>query len=404
MISSTTQLFRNAYSGLTKRMWLLSLVMLINRSGTMVLAFLALYCRHLGYSLQQAGFVVALYGIGSIFGALFGGRLSDKFGFYNIQFLALLCGGIMFIVLGQMHNYLLICVFTTILAMVNESFRPANATAIAHYSSPENRTQSFSLIRLAINLGWGFGGALGGLLASINYKWLFWVDGCTNILAAFMLLIILPRVNLAQQRAIVKKGSSAAKSSSPLKDKLFLYFLFFQVLFSICFFQLFTTVPMFFKEGLHLGEHSIGLIMAFNGILIAVFEMLLVYKLEGRFRYLSLMTIGTVLMGISFLILNLPLANGLLVGIMSMIVITISEMVSMPFMNTYYISRTNEHNRGRYAGMYTMSWSLAQVIGSSTGSLIANKIGFFNLWFIIFGICLCAASGYWWMSTVKEKH
>ena len=148
MITRTVNLYKNAYSGLTERIWLLSIVMLINRAGTMVLAFMTLYISHLGFTIKEGGLVVAIYGLGSVTGALIGGKISDRFGFYYTQFCALLFGGIMFIVLGQMRTYFSICVCTFILSMVNESFRPANASAIAHYSTAQNRTQSFSLIRL----------------------------------------------------------------------------------------------------------------------------------------------------------------------------------------------------------------------------------------------------------------
>ncbi|HNL63471.1 MAG TPA: MFS transporter, partial [Ferruginibacter sp.] len=103
MISATVNLYKNAYSGLSRRMWLLAFVMLINRSGTMVLAFMTLYCRHKGYSTRQAGYVVAIYGLGSLVGAFLGGRISDRFGFYYTQFFSLFCGGILFIALGQMN-------------------------------------------------------------------------------------------------------------------------------------------------------------------------------------------------------------------------------------------------------------------------------------------------------------
>src|SRR6218665_2529046 len=121
-----------------------------------------------------------------------------------------------------------------------------------------------------------------------------------------------------------------------------MWFLFFIVLFGICFFQIFTTVPVFMKEDLHLNEAHIGTIMSVNGIMIAVFEMLIVYKLEGRRPYLFLMTIGTLLMAIAFLFLNLPLANAFLVGIFAVLILTVSEMIAMPFMNSYYISRSPE--------------------------------------------------------------
>ena len=397
MITATRNLYRQAYSGLTHRIWLLGIVMLINRSGTMVLAFMTLYSRHLGFTIQQGGWIVAIYGIGAVAGALIGGKLSDRFGFYYMQFAALFCGGILFIVLGQMNSYVSICICTFILSMVNESFRPANASAIAHYSTPQNRTQSFSLVRLAINLGWGIGSALGGFLASINYHLLFWVDGFTNISAAILLLIILPKVTLHQQQNISEEKSPPPKKNSYFADKTFLYFLFFQVLFAICFFQLFTTVPLFFKEHLHLNEFWIGVVMAANGLLIAIFEMIIVFKLEGRRPYLVLMRYGTILLGCAFLALNIPLHNGLLVALFAMLVISVAEMISMPFMNSYYISRSTEQTRGQYAGMYTMAWSAAQVIGSSSGSFIAFKFGFFNLWFLVCSICIAAAGGYYWL-------
>ncbi len=406
MINATINLYKQAYSGLTRKIWLLSAVMLINRSGTMVLAFLTLYSKQLGYTMQEAGWVVAIYGIGSVAGAFIGGKLSDTFGFYKIQFGALFFGGVLFIVLGQMNSYLSICICTFVLSLVNEAFRPANASAIAHYSNAKNRTQSFSLVRLAINLGWGIGIALGGLLASIDYHLLFWVDGFTNISAAIFLLLILPKVSLQQQKNPAADAAAVAKNNqklSPLKDKTFLYFLFFIVLFAACFFQLFTTVPVFFKEKLQLDEFSIGVVMSVNGILIAVFEMLIVYKLEGRRPYLLLISIGTVLMAIAFMLLNIPLANGFVVAMLALLMLTVAEMISMPFMNSYYISRSTENTRGQIAGMYTMAWSAAQVLGSSSGSFIAEKFGFYNLWWFTAALCLLAAIGFYWLLNRKTE-
>lgn len=397
MIAPAVQLYKNAYTGLTRRIWLLSIVMLINRSGTMVLAFMTLYCRHLGFTTQQGGQVVAIYGIGAVVGAFLGGKISDRFGFYYTQFSSLFLGGLLFILLGQMRSYEAICICTFFLSMVNESFRPANASAIAHYSTEKNRTQSYAVVRLAINIGWGIGVALGGFLASYNYHLLFWTDGCTNIIAAISLITILPRVSLDQQRKEAIKGEKLQTAVSAYRDKTFLQFLFLTILFAACFFQIFTTVPIFFKEGLKLNEFWIGVVMSLNGILIAVVEMVLVFKLEGRFPYLKLMGYASVIMGLSFLLLNLPIGSGILVAGFSVMVITIAEMIGMPFMNSFYINRSSGSNRGQYAGLYTMSWSIAQVIGSSGGALLATSVGFFNLWLIITIICFIAAVGYYWL-------
>lgn len=394
MISATVTLYRNAYTGLSRRMWLLAVVMLINRSGTMVLPFMTLYCKHIGYTTSQAGYVVAMYGLGSVVGAFLGGKISDRFGFYYTQFFSLFFGGILFITLGQMNSFTSICVCTFFLSMVNESFRPANATAVAHYSGPQNRTQSFSLVRLAINVGWGVGAALGGFLASINYHLLFWVDGFTNITAAFLLVWLLPKVSLAQQQNQFRANAAKIKTAPAHADKTFMRFIGLQVLFALCFFQLFTTIPLYFKEGLHINEFWIGVVMAMNGILIAILEMVIVFKLEGKLPYLRLMMLGTILMAVSFFLLNIPLANGFLIAVMAMLIVTFAEMIAMPFMNSYYISRSSEGNRGEYAAWYTMAWSTAQVIGSAAGTQVAYATGFHNLWWIIGGICILTAIGY----------
>src|ERR1700709_2726896 len=130
-ISNTRSLCKKAYSGLSRSTWLLSLVMLVNRSGTMVLPFMTIYLTGIGFSLFKAGIVVGMFGAGSIAGGYIGGKLTDKIGFYRIQLITLIGGGLLFILLGQIKSYPLICVFTFILSLVNESFRPANNTAIA---------------------------------------------------------------------------------------------------------------------------------------------------------------------------------------------------------------------------------------------------------------------------------
>ena len=403
MVSRTINLYKNAFQGLSKRVWLLSLVMLINRAGTMVLGFMTLYCNHIGYTIKQGGLVVAIYGVGSMFGAYFGGKISDKYGFYYTQFSALLLGGCFFILLGQMRTYESICITTFFLSMINESFRPANSTAIAYYSTPENRTQSYSLVRLSINLGWAIGSAMGGFLAAKNYSLLFWVDGFTNISAALMLLILLPKVTKAAQQKPTTNIDNKVETTSAWKDKTFLYFLAFQLLFAACFFQIFTTIPIYFKKDLKLTEDTIGAIMAWTGILIVIFEMVLVYTLEKRKSSLLLITYGCIMMSISFFILNIPLHNVLIIAITSMVIITVAEMISMPFMNSFYTSRSNERNRGQYAGMYTMAWSAAQVFGSLVGAALADKYGFTVFWIIVGFISLFSAAGYFWLHRNSTK-
>lgn len=401
MITATKKLYREAYAGLSASTWWLSLVMLINRSGTMVLPFMTMYMtQYMKAGIGKAAFVMSLFGAGSIAGALLGGKITDRIGFYYVQLFTLTGGGVMFIVLGQMKTYTAICVASFLLSMINEAFRPANAVAIAHYSTDQNRTRSYSLNRLAINLGWAVGGALGGFVAGHSYQLLFWVDGITNIAAGILLYLVLAPSKNKATRQIISKDAVAAPSV--YRDKLYLIFIVLQALFAICFFQLFTIIPVFFKEQWHLSEAFIGFTMSLNGLLIALVEMVLVYRLEGKKPYLHYISVGVLLVGISYAILNGNSAYAVTLAITSSLIITLGEMLSMPFMNSFWIRRTLPANRGQYAGLYTMSWSMAQVVGPLTGGQVVEHVGYTALWWATAIICICLSVSYAVMSKWKS--
>ena len=351
----------------------------------MVLPFMTIYLTGIGFSIFQAGIVVGLFGAGALCGAYIGGKLTDKMGFHRIQLITLAGGGVLFILLGLMKSYPLICLFTFILSLVNDAFRPANNSAIAQYSQPETRTRSYSLNRLAINLGWAVGGTLGGFIASFNYHLLFWIDGFTNIIAACMLYYLL------KPAASVERETAAAfqqpKEKSPLKDKKFVLFTMLTLLYGLCFYQLYSTIPVYYKDVYKMSELYIGILMGLNGLIIVFIEMVLIFHLEAKNRTLLFISHGLMLTVLSFLVyILLPLHP--LTALFSVILVTIGEILSMPFMNNYWASRASPRNRGNYAGYYAMACSLSQVLGPTGGTWIAGHWGFTTLWWISAGICL----------------
>jgi len=392
------QLYKNAYTGLSRNSWYLCLVMLINRSGTMVIPFMTIYCtQQLHFSITQAGSIVGLFGLGAVTGAFIGGKVTDKFGFYDLQIFALLTGGLFFILLGYQKSFLTLGIGTFILSMCNESFRPANSTAIAHYSTDENKTRSYSLNRLAVNLGWAFGGAIGGFLASVNFHLLFWVDGCTNIIAAIMLLLLIPRVKIVKR---VQSVTDAVKSSSPYRDGVYLLFIVMVILYAICFFQLFTMQPVFYQSQWHLNVRLIGFLMALNGVLIAVTEMVIIHNLDGKRHPLQYIPLGVLMVGSGFLVLNILPASAWTAFFVVML-ITYGEILSMPFMNSFWIARTTPYNRGEYAALYTIAWSVAQSLGPYAGSQIIGVYGFYTFWWILGIMCAIASAGFYLIYKLK---
>lgn len=357
----------------------------------MVVAYMSVYCVHqLHFTIQQAGVIMMLFGVGSIFGGYIGGRLTDKIGFYDIQLGALISGGMLFMALGYLHTFLSLGIGAVVLSIFNESVRPANASAIAHYSSPENKTRSVSLNRLAINLGWAMGGGMGGLLAAVNYHLLFWVDGGTNVMAAVLLLLLMPKAKVAPPKAIPEPG---AVRISAYKDKTYLLFILLGLFFFICFYEFMIIEPAFYKIEWHFNERFIGFLLALNGLIIALIEMVIIHNLERKRPGLFYIIIGVALAIAGFILMNI-LPGTALTAIVVVIIITFSEMLCMPFMNSFWISRSSAHNRGQYAALYSMAWSAAQIIAPLIGGLVVGYGGFTMLWWLLAAMSLVSAIGY----------
>ena len=100
------------------------------------------------------------------------------------------------------------------------------------------------------------------------------------------------------------------------------------------------------------------------------------------------------MVGLGFIILNIGLPYPV-VGLLVILFITFGEIMSMPFMTSFWIDRAAEHNRGQYAALYTMAWSAAQVLGPVFGSRIIQQAGFNVFWWLLGGLCLVSAMGFW---------
>ena len=104
-------LLRKSYSGLSRDTWILALVTLVNRSGMMVLPFMALYLTsEKGFTVSQAGIVAAFFGVGSMIGAYSGGWLSDRFGYFGVQLFSLIAGGISCVWLAWLNSFEALCI------------------------------------------------------------------------------------------------------------------------------------------------------------------------------------------------------------------------------------------------------------------------------------------------------
>ena len=231
--------YLDTFKGLSGEIWWLSLITLINRAGTMVVPFLSLYLtKSLDFSLSDVGWIMSAFGMGSLVGSWLGGKLTDLVGSYIIMVISLVGSGFLFVWLQYLDTFNELVFGIFILLAVADMFRPAMFVAVNAYSKPENKTRSITLIRLAINLGFSAGPAVGGLIiVSLSYGGLFWIDGITCILAGLLLLKVLhPKKTKTLDSIEVKNPKSA------YRDIPYIIFLLSMVLFGVAFLQYFSTL------------------------------------------------------------------------------------------------------------------------------------------------------------------
>ncbi len=404
MIKTASKRYVNNFKGFSREIWILAIITFINRAGTMVLPFLSKYLKEdLHYSYGEVGWIMVCFGVGSMLGSWLGGKLSDKIGFYKIMIFSLFTSGVAFFVLQFITSFWGLCFGMFGIMTIADMFRPAMFVSLGAYAKPENRTRALTLVRLAVNLGFAAGPALGGLIImGIGYKGLFWTDGATCITAISIFWLLVKEKK--KSPFTDKEHPGEILTESVFRDKPFWIFLCTSFMTAMIFFQIFTTLPLYHHVHYSLTEFQTGLFMTLNGLMIFFLEMPIVSIFERKkINKVKIILWGSLLMGASFFALLLDRWVGILV--VSILFITFGEMFAFPFSNSFAMSRAPKGQEGRYMALYTMSFSLAHITSSKIGMEIIARFGYRANWIFMGSVgLLSAAIAFYLLNTLRKPN
>jgi predicted MFS family arabinose efflux permease len=384
MLKKLTHIYRDAYSGHPKEIWVLAALTLINRMGTMVLPFLSVYLSTVrGFSLQDAGWIGGAFGLGSFSGSYLGGKISDRIGAEKVIVISMLFSGIMFVTIQWAETFWQFWILVFITALFGESYRPALMVSVAKFVPKNQMGRTMSLIRLAINMGLSFSPMAAGLLIStVGYSMLFWVDGTTCFVAGIFLIVM----SRNWHRRVKKEESSSptiqVNDVPPWKNKQFMLFLLATFLMGFCFMQWFHTIPVFIKTEWGFDEGYIGLLLAVSSFYIALVEMPLIHFIERSGKITKALIIGLVIIGSSYLVFLLPASYGL--GFLAIFLWTTGEILHLPLNSSRAIELSPDSRRGTYMSYFWMAWSMTLILCPIVGLNFADKFGFSSLWILLF--------------------
>jgi MFS family permease len=384
---------RESVAGLPREFWWLWTSTLVNRLGGFVLTFLALYLTaQRGFSASYAGLVASLIGLGGVIASMLGGVLADRLGRRPTLLGAQLATAATVAVLAFVRDPVPIALTGFVLGLASNASRPAVQAMMADIVRPEDRVRAFSLNYWAINLGFAVSSVYAGFLVSQSYTLGFLVEAGMTLACACV--VFLKVKESRPERAVPVTGAAPPKRvtmGTVLRDRRFMLMVGLSFLVAVVFTQSSVGLPIVMgEEGL--SSADVGLVAAVNGVIIVALQIPLTRFIERRDPG-RLLTVSSLFIGYGFALT--AFAGSLATYALTVAVWTLGEMVNAPTQSGLVARLAPAEGRGRYQGVYTMSWSSAALVAPLAGGWVLDSAGAPWLWAGCAALGTVTAIGYW---------
>jgi MFS family permease len=376
-------------SGLPREFWWLWTSTLVNRLGAFVATFMALYLTlDRGYSASYAGLVVSLHGLGGVISSLGGGVMTDRLGRRPTLLIAQGSTAVSVALLGFVHHPVAIAGVAFLVGMASNASRPAVQAMMADIVRPEDRVRAFSLNYWAINLGFAVSSMAAGFIAEVSYRAGFLIEAGMTAVCAVVVFLKLP-----ESRPVVEKTEEAGDGvglGTVLRDGRFMSVVGLSFLIALIFQQGAVGLPVAMGEA-GFTPADYGMAIAVNGVLIVALQIPVTRFIEHRDAK-RLLVVSSLLAGYGFGLTAFAGSIGLFA--LTVCVWTLGEMINAPTQTGLVVRLSPLHGRGRYQGMYTLSWSVAALIAPVMSGVVIDHYGAAWLWGLCAVIGTAAAVGY----------
>ncbi|MFM9448891.1 MDR family MFS transporter [Streptomyces acidiscabies] len=388
-IASLRRATRESVSGLPREFWWLWTSTLINRLGAFVATFMALYLTiDRGYSASYAGLVAALHGLGGVVSSLAGGVMADRLGRRPTLLIAQLSTAFSVALLGFVTDPAAIAGVAFLVGAASNASRPAVQAMMADIVRPEDRVRAFSLNYWAINLGFAVSAMGAGLIAEVSYLAGFLIEAGMTFVCAVVVFLKLPESRPVQKAEATRENVSLA---TVVRDRRFMSLVGLSFLVALIFQQGSVGLPVAMGEA-GFSPADYGTAIAVNGVLIVVLQIPVTRFIEHR-DPVRLLVISSALAGYGFGLT--AFAGSVGVFALTVCVWTLAEIVNAPTQTGLVVRFSPTQGRGRYQGMYTLSWSAAALVAPLMSGLVIDHLGADWLWGVCAVIGTVAGAGYW---------
>lgn len=362
--------------GLPSLFWWLWVGALVNALATFVFVFLAVYLTARGFDPEQVGLVVAGYGLGALAGGPLAGTLADRLGRRPTLLGGLLATASAAAFLGIVQAPSLVVAGVFAFGLAAASVRPTLFAAVADLVPAVDRPRAFGLLYWANNVGISVSAIAGGLIGARSWVALFLADGATTLLFALLVWRRVPESRTAPPPDAGDRAGAGGRVpdrgwAAVLADGPFLALVPVFVVFVVVFFQFQAALPMAMARA-GFGAAQIGSVMAVNGALIAALQPFAARIYAGRDKG-RVLALGALLVGAGYgayaFCTTAPqyaLATALW---------TLGEITTTPVAHGLVAELAPPDLRGRYNGLYALSFGAGQTLAPLAGGMILARAG-----------------------------
>lgn len=377
------------------QIWLLFWCALVGSAGiALVWPFLTIYIREqLDVPLSQITLLFTLQSVVSFAATALVSPVMDRMGRKWPMVVAMVAGSVTMIAMSQASALWQWALLLPLYTIENAVFRIGSFTMVADLIEPERRSEVYALTRMGDNLGIAVGPALGGFLIAVSYALSFYaaaaVQGVLAVLIAVNIHETLPEVSESER---LRAQQNAAGYGPLLHDRAFLTVWGLYILVQIANAMVFMLLGLHVKENFGIPEDRYGFIIGANAVMVVVFQYSVTRRAD-RYAPLPVIASGALLYALGMA--GFALSRVFAAFLLSMIILTLGELLLMPTANALVANIAPAHMRARYIGIFSQSFRIGAGIGPVMGGLLSDRLAPTATWYGGMVVCLIAAGGFW---------
>lgn len=363
-------------------------------SISMIWPFVTVIIRErLEIALTTAALLLTIQSIASLLSTLVVSSIMDKFGRKTPIYVSLVGGALSLVGMATASTFEQWAILMAFYGMFHPVFNIGVNTMVADIIEPENRSAAYALIRMISNAGIAIGPVVGGILVTLmSFETVYYTIAIAyGILTVFVLMFIQETI----PDLLDNKNDTTTKSNMGygyiLRDTVFMgmFVMFMLVMFGNT--QIFVLFPVYAKENFGLVESQYSLLLTINASMVVLFQYAMT-KFTDRYRPLNIMAVAALLYAIG--LGSVAIGYDLPTFAISMVIVTIGELMLMPTALTFIANIAPTEMRARYMGIFGLGWPLAAGVGPVIGGFLNDNYSPVSMWVGASGLAIIGALGF----------